>query len=142
MTDYCQNRVSISRLFYRANIFAVDAFVDQWYYSLSNHERSRNMNQLEVLQAPTIPTLPDNKWEREKRAFHQMLPTLLHTHNGQYVAIHEGEVVETGQDKLAVAGCAYARFGYVPIFVSLVTNLPPSIVRVPSPRSIRLETEG
>jgi hypothetical protein len=35
------------------------------------------------------------------------------------VAIHEGQVVESGSDKLDIAGRAYARFGYVPIFVTL-----------------------
>ncbi|HMF38773.1 MAG TPA: hypothetical protein VKF17_19195 [Isosphaeraceae bacterium] len=52
----------------------------------------------------------------------------------QYVAIHEGQVVESGSDKLEVARRAYSRFGYVPIFVSRVTDEPIAPVRVPSPR--------
>jgi len=42
--------------------------------------------------------------------------------------------VESGSDKLEVARRAYSRFGYVPIFVSRVTDEPIAPVRVPSPR--------
>jgi hypothetical protein len=85
------------------------------------------MSQLDTLAAPLLPAPPQDKWRREQRAFRQLLPELLKTHSGQYVAIHEGRVVESGSDKLNLAGRAYARFGYVPIYVSLVTAelLPP-----------------
>ena len=93
------------------------------------------MNKVETMPAPVLPALPDDKWRREQRAFRALLPALLKTHRGQYVAVHEGQVVESGEDKLAVAGRAYARFGYVPIYVSLVTEQP-AVVRVPSPRPL------
>lgn len=97
------------------------------------------MNQIETLSAPTIPPLPDDKWRREQQAFSRLLPDLLKSHLGQYVAIHEGQVVESGMDKLDVAGRAYVRFGYVPIFVTLVADGPAAIVRIPSPRKISVE---
>jgi hypothetical protein len=97
------------------------------------------MSQLDTLPAPILPSLPDDKWQREKRAFKQMLAGLLATHRGQFVAIHEGKVVETGPNKLDVAGRAYARFGYVPIFVSLVTDEVQPLARIPSPRSLAPE---
>jgi hypothetical protein len=99
------------------------------------------MNRRDVLPAPTLPVAPEDKWHREQRAFHQLLPALLKTHGGQYVAIHEGKLVEAGTDKLDVAGRAYERFGYVPIFVSLVTDQPSPPVRVPSPRLLHLPPE-
>ena len=89
--------------------------------------------------APALPALSEDKWRREQRVFHRLLPQLLQSHCGRYVAIHEGEVVESGADKLEVAGRAYARFGYVPIFVSLVTDQPPTPLRIPSPRHLSLE---
>ncbi|HMF12518.1 MAG TPA: hypothetical protein VKE94_09440 [Gemmataceae bacterium] len=92
------------------------------------------MNELASLPAPSLATPPEDKWRREQRAFRQLLPNLLASHRGLYVAIHEGQVVESGADKLAVASAAYARFGYVPIFVSLVSDQPPPPVRIPSPR--------
>src|SRR5262245_44355072 len=82
------------------------------------------------------PPPPDGKWRREQQAFRRLLPELLRTHQGQYVAIHEGEVVESGPDKLAVAERAYARFGYVPINVTLVSAEPTAPVRVPSPKTL------
>src|ERR1700720_3292371 len=92
------------------------------------------MSQIETLPTPVLPTPPEDKWRREQRAFRRLLPELLKTHRGQYVAIHEGQVVESGPDKLDVASRAYARFGYLPIYVSLVTEEPVPPVRLPSPR--------
>ncbi|MBI1829939.1 MAG: hypothetical protein HYR84_00650 [Planctomycetes bacterium] len=97
------------------------------------------MSQLETLPAPMLPSFPEDKWEREKRAFKAMLASLLTTHRGQFVAIHEGEVVESGLEKLEVAGRAYARFGYIPIFVSLVTDEAQPLARIPSPRNVVVE---
>jgi hypothetical protein len=84
--------------------------------------------------APILPTRIDDKWRREHRAFRGLLPDLLRSHRDQYVAIHEGQVVESGSEKLEVARRAYSRFGYVPIFVSRVSDEPIAPVRVPSPR--------
>jgi hypothetical protein len=58
----------------------------------------------------------------------------LRTHRDQYVAIHEGQVVESGVDQIEVAERAYARFGYIAILVTPVTDRPRPILRMPSPR--------
>jgi hypothetical protein len=84
--------------------------------------------------APELPVPTEDKWQREQRAFRRLLPGLLNTSRDEYVAIHEGEVVEHGPDKLSVADRAYARFGHVPIFVSRVTDQPIAPERIPSPR--------
>lgn len=92
----------------------------------------------ETLPAPQIDWPPaETKWERERRAFHRLLPSLLATHRDKYVAIHEERVVDSGDDKVALALRAYDKFGYVPIFVSLVTDVPQRPVRIPSPRILR-----
>ena len=92
------------------------------------------MNSLDVLPAPTLPQPAEDKWRKEQQAFLRLLPDLLSTHRDQFVAIHEGRVVESGPDKLEVAGKAYARFGYIPIYVSLVTDQRQPLSRIPSPR--------
>src|SRR5438445_4098975 len=97
------------------------------------------MNLLESLPAPNLPEHDESKWRSEQRAFRRQLPDLLKTHRHQYVAIHDGKVVESGNDKLAVAGRAYARFGYVPIYVGLVTDQPQPVGRLPSPRLLHPE---
>lgn len=94
------------------------------------------MSTTESWPAPDLSARHDDKWRREQRAFHDLLPGLLGTNPGQYVAVHEERVVESGDDKLAVARRAYERFGYVPIFVSRVTAGPPVPARVPSPRRV------
>jgi hypothetical protein len=91
----------------------------------------------QTLSAPELPAIPEDKWRSEQRAFHALLPELLQTQRGRFVAIHGGRVVESGDDKLEVARAAYARCGYVPIFVSKVTDQPLPPVRIPSPRAWR-----
>ena len=93
-----------------------------------------------VLPAPVLATTPQDKWRIEQQAFRRLLPGLLAKYRNHYVAIHEEQVVESGTDKLDVAAKAYARFGYVPIFVSLVTDQPLPLVRIPSARSVTVET--
>ena len=95
------------------------------------------MNPHETCSPPDIGTSSPDKWRREQQAFHRLLPELLLSNRDRYVAVHEGVVVESGEDKLDVARRAYARFGYVPIFVSRVTQPPAEVVRIPSPRLSR-----
>jgi hypothetical protein len=87
-----------------------------------------------VVLDPTA--LPQGKWEQERQAFRRMLPELLKSHPGQYVAVHEGRVVDSGGDKVTVAWRAYEKYGYVPIYVGLVSDRPPPPVRMPSFRVI------
>jgi hypothetical protein len=95
------------------------------------------MSDTELLPAPILPAPPQDKFRREQQAFHRLLPELLRTHRDQYVAIHEGQVVESGADQIEVAERADARFGYIPILVTLVTDRPRPVVRIPSPRLVR-----
>src|SRR5271157_582666 len=98
---------------------------------------SRIMSNLVILPAPNIETgnAPGSPWERERRAFHQLLPSLQVTHPGHYVAVHEGKVIASGRDRVEVAMEAYERVGYVSLFVGMVAEaLPRRRVRVPSPR--------
>lgn len=81
---------------------------------------------------PPVPT----KWDREYAAFRRLLPDLLRTHRGQYVAVHDGAVVGSGPDMIAVAREAYGRFGAVEILVRLVTDEPPRVARILSPQLV------
>lgn len=73
------------------------------------------MPELEVMPAPEIVTrtrpLRVPKREDEYAAFLRLLPSLLSAYRGQYVAVHEGEVVESGDDQVAVAVRAYRPHG-------------------------------
>ena len=62
------------------------------------------------------------KWACEYEAFRRLLPELLKTHRGEFVAIHQGQVIASGQDKLAVALEALRQNGNVAIHVGLVSE--------------------
>lgn len=80
---------------------------------------------------------PLSKGEREYRAFQRLLPQLLPTHRGQYVAVHEEQVVDSDADDVALILRVHARYGYVPIHVGLVTDAPPPPIRAPHYRLYR-----
>jgi hypothetical protein len=94
------------------------------------------MSDSTTLPAPelTIPGAPPGTWEAERDAFFRLLPALLTTHPGRYVAVNRGGVVAEGADQVDVARQAYARVGYVPVYVGRVSAEPERPVRLPSPR--------
>jgi hypothetical protein len=85
---------------------------------------------------PDLTRPPKSKWERKQQAFLCLLPDLLATHRGQYVAVHDERVVESGSDKLVVLLRAYAAYVYVPIYVGLVAERPLPAERWPHYRVI------
>ena len=94
------------------------------------------MNETDILPAPDVSATlkPRTKWQNEFEAFKRLLPSLLQTHAGKYVAIHNGEVVEFGDDEVDVAMRAYQKVGYVAMHVGLVSTEAPAPARIPSPR--------
>jgi len=91
------------------------------------------------LPAPVIEPggLGSSKWDREYQAFLGLLPQLLATHRGQYVAIHEGRIVDSGEAKLALALRVWAKIGNVAIHVGLVAQEPEPISRSGIRRNMR-----
>jgi hypothetical protein len=83
-----------------------------------------------------LPAPQLSKGEREHRAFLRLLPKLLATHRGQYVAIHEGQVVDSDADDIALIQRVHARIGYLPIHVGLVVE-PRPVERIPHYRETR-----
>jgi hypothetical protein len=65
------------------------------------------------------------KWERQYTAFRQLLPDLMKTHAGQYVAIHEGRVVDVDPNELVLIERVLGRVGNVSIHVGLVADSEP-----------------
>lgn len=62
----------------------------------------------------------DGKFEREKTAFHRLLPELLKTHRGKVVAIHNERVIAAGDDRSEVIQQAFRTAGDVDLFVERV----------------------
>ena len=89
-----------------------------------------------VLSPPT--PRPPGKLDQELAAYQSLLPGLLAAgHRGQYVAVHDGQVVGTGPDKVALALDAYRRFGKVAVLVREVNDRPTRVVSIPSVRVTR-----
>jgi hypothetical protein len=62
-----------------------------------------------------------SKIERERRAFLRLLPDLLKTHRGQYVAVHDEQVVDSGPARLELVMRVQARLR-TGIYVGLVSE--------------------
>jgi hypothetical protein len=75
-------------------------------------------------------------FEREQEAFERLKPELLRTHRGQCVAILNGQVVESGSDKIEVLDRVYERFGYRPVYVQWVEERP-RVYKVPHRKVVR-----
>src|ERR1043166_2435060 len=89
------------------------------------------MSEPSILSAPAVEILPPprGKWEREYQAFRRLLPELLRECSGQYVAIHNEQVVGRGPDKLALALDVLARIGNCAIHVGRVSAEPEPVSR-------------
>jgi hypothetical protein len=92
-----------------------------------------------TLPAPVLDQAapPLSKWQREYRAFQRLLPGLLGSYRGQYVAIHNEQVVDSDLDDIALIQRVQACFGYVPIHVERVTLETPPPARIPHYREYR-----
>ena len=74
------------------------------------------------------------KMEAEIAAFRSQLPALLATYPDQYVAVHEGQVIDHDVDLRALHGRVYARMGVIPVLLQKVTAEPAPDILVRSPR--------
>jgi hypothetical protein len=85
-----------------------------------------------------LPEPPLAKADRERRAFFRLLPSLLATHHGLYVAIHDEQVVDTGTDPLELARRVWQRVGKTDIYIGLVSEDPEPICRPGRARDVVL----
>jgi prevent-host-death family protein len=68
--------------------------------------------------------------EPNRSAFRRLLPELLRTYNGQFVAIHHSRLVDADPDRVALVQRTRNR-GYRPVYIQKVTP-EPRIVELPS----------
>jgi hypothetical protein len=68
---------------------------------------------------------------RERVAFLRLLPLLAQTHFGQYVAIHDGRMVDSDRSQRALVRRFSEQFGDTSLYVAFVGN--PPVARVPTP---------
>ncbi len=81
------------------------------------------------------PTHP--KLAREHDTFVAMLPALLATHRGRFVAVHDGRVIADGDSSVAVLTAVERTHPSAFPLVRLVTDQPNERERLPSIRGVR-----
>jgi hypothetical protein len=96
---------------------STDALVIEW---VSEHLHESEAN--EITQA----------FEQEIAAFERMRAALLEQYPGQYVAIHQGAVIATGNEKLVLLDQVREKFGHIICYIEKVTIDSPRTIRMPS----------
>jgi hypothetical protein len=74
--------------------------------------------------------------EQERAAFQAMLPQLLTQFEGQYVALHQGQVVDHDADRAALVIRLDQTHPDAVVLVKRVTAEPERVLRMPSPRKV------
>lgn len=82
-------------------------------------------------QTPSAPPVPA-EFEREVAAFEQLKPLLQEQYGGRVVAIHQGQVVAVGSDKMAVLDSVLETLGPVPCYIEWVEPDTPRRVQISS----------
>lgn len=78
-----------------------------------------------------IDRMADEILEREIAAFEGMYPHLRQTHFGQYVAIHNGQLVDSDPDFESLFLRTQAKLGTTPVLVRRVTQTATPELRAP-----------
>ena len=102
-------------------------------------EQNRQVDDLvaEVLAEaiPAVYVSPDRaRMEQEQAAYERMRESLLATHEGQYVAIHGGELVDADTDKMALVRRIVAAYSDRVVHIRLVSREPEPDLHFRSPR--------
>jgi len=95
------------------------------------------MNEPIVIPPESLIPPPRNKWEREYRAFRRLLPELLKTYRGKYVAIHDEQLVDSDNDRVELIFRVLDKVGNVSIHVGFVGDEPEPISRSGVVRDLR-----
>jgi len=73
---------------------------------------------------PVETSSDESAFERERAAFRRLLPELINTHRGEWVAIVDEQAVEFGIDFSSVIRRVRERFGQRPVYVQEVLEKP------------------
>lgn len=88
-------------------------------------------------QSHGAPSEAEAKFAYERQAFWAMHAQLVPMYEGKYVAVLNGQVVDSDIDERALMQRVYQKFGYQPMYVQLVTLGSLPIYRLVSPQVVR-----
>lgn len=75
-------------------------------------------------------------FHKDRETFLYLIPELLKSHAGQFVAIFRGQLVDADPDQWTLAKRVYAKYGYQPIYMDEVLEKP-NVYEFPSPEILR-----
>lgn len=76
--------------------------------------------------------------QREETAFQSMFSQLLLKYEGQYVAIHQGEVIDSDTELMKLHNRVYLKIPELPVLFKKVTTQPEREIVIRSPRVERI----
>ena len=79
----------------------------------------------------------ETKFACERQAFWAMHAQLVSRYEGKYVAVLNGQVVDSDSDERALVQRVYQKFGYQPMYVQLITMGSLPVARLMSPQVVR-----
>lgn len=94
---------------------------------------------LTLVEDQSIELVRSEALSREEAAYRAMHSELFEKYAGQYVAVHNGELVDVDRDELDLAARVSARF---PNQIVLLKQVQPSPMREVHYRSVRIIREG
>ncbi len=84
---------------------------------------------------PAVYVSPDREhMEQEQAAYERLHESLLTTHEGQYVAVHRGKVVDADADKMLLVRRINVRYPSEVVHIRQVNREPERELRIYSPR--------
>jgi hypothetical protein len=97
-------------------------------------EKYRAFEAWEKQQAKLQSRYPE--FEAERAAFERLEPSLMETHAGRYIAVRDGQVLDSDEDKMRLITRVYDKLGYGPMYVHKVGE-PLRVAKIISPRLVR-----
>jgi len=83
-------------------------------------------------------TFPDDKdlvkIDREQQAYKSQHRQILEKHAGNYIALHQGEIVDYDEDRVAISKRVRAKYGNEPVLITKVLEQEYQKVLLRSPR--------
>lgn len=124
---------------------------DQTVEKLEQFASSQGTNATEILLklvedylADNMPTQPLSssdgrfaKIETEQKHYEATHATLLNLYRGQYIAMHDGEVVDHDFDRVGLSRRVRSRYGKIPVLIVQVRDEPQFTIYVRSPRIVK-----
>jgi hypothetical protein len=80
-----------------------------------------------------------NKIRTETEAFNRQYDSLLKTYRGQFVAVHDGQIIDHDPDLRVLHLRVHQKLGQVPVLLKQVSDQPDRILQFRSPRLENIE---